>query len=494
MEEGMNLPAHKTKIVCTIGPASRDAGTIKKLIRSGMNVARLNFSHGNLDEHEQLIKTIRTVAAELGAPVAILADLPGPKIRVGRLLEEPLILSKGQIINLKSGSSPSRGAFIPVNYGRLPESVKRGSSIYISDGSILVKVLSVSGDEVQCRVVVGGELLSHKGINLPKSPVFMEAVSQTELDLVEFGINNGLSMFSVSFVERGSDIRKVKDVARTMGKEIHAIAKIERAQAIEHIDDILNEADGLMVARGDLGVEMPIEKVAIMQKSLITKANARHKPVITATQMLLSMTENTRPTRAESTDVANAILDGSDALMLSEETAIGSYPVQAVRMMARIASAAEKHRKTMVSVGAINENIFHQNPYPGISETVAMAVSKASRMAKPEYIVTPTLTGATALRMAQFKPDAWILSISPSPEVTEFLALSYGVYPFTMTPHCGPQNGPQNVLQNADWHRETLELFKKQGLGRSGDTVILTNGQYSPQHRSTDSMSVFMLE
>jgi pyruvate kinase len=474
----MTFPRQKTKIVCTIGPSSQQTSVIKRMIRAGMGVARLNFSHGTLDQHTRDIRTIRAAAAELDTDITILADLPGPKIRIGTLPVEPVLLQKNAMVTLTTERDPSPDK-IPVMYEGLQESVRPGSPVYVSDGSILLKVVTVSGKNVQCRVVIGGSLLSHKGINLPGAPILLEPVSQKELDLVRFGVENGVSVFSISFVERPADIVKVKEYARTLGREVSAIAKIERSRAVDNIDSILRAADGIMVARGDLGVETPIEEVPEVQKRLIRKANVLCKPVITATQMLLSMTENTRPTRAEATDVANAILDGTDAVMLSEETATGLYPVQTVAMMSRIAASAEKQRKDPSHSAPVWER--RKSDKGQISDILSLAVYDTARAAEPRFIVTPTLTGDTARRISRFRTASWILSFSPSPDVAAFLRLSYGVHPFVL------------ATNNTDWHETVVQFLKEKGLGRKGDVVILTHGQFSPGQRTTDSLSIFTL-
>ena len=479
--ERMTLPNHKTKIVCTIGPSSRNIGIIKRMIRAGMNVARLNFSHGDLDEHEGTIGMIRTASRELGWPVTILADLPGPKIRLGTLLTEPINLKKGDTVTLTTRNALATSADIPVLYERLPESVSPGSPIYVNDGAILLKVLRVSDCRVECRVVIGGLLRSHKGINLPGARIFAEPVSEKDLALVDFGLKQGIDVFCVSFVERQADIIKVKEFAKTSGKDIYVVAKIERSQAIANIDGILDAADGIMVARGDLGVEIPIEEIPVVQKKLIQRANMRCRPVITATQMLLSMTENTRPTRAESTDVANAILDGTDAVMLSEETAVGSYPVETVKMMAKIAAATERHRKRFLWTG---QQYGYGRELPGtsdISEVISRGVMEAACTARPRFVLTPTTTGATARRVSRFKLDPWILAFSRSRQVAAFLILSYGVFPSVLD------------AKGDDWHAEAIAFLKENGLGRSGDVAILTQGQFSPHHRTTDSMALITI-
>jgi len=309
----LQLAGHKTKIVCTIGPASRTELVIKKLIKSGMNVARLNLSHGTLEHHREDIRRIRSLAAQLERAVTILIDLPGPKIRIGKLQNEPLELRRGDNVTLTAQDILGTTSRIPVNYPQLPQSVAKGSLIYLNDGLLQLRVHEVSGDEVRCKVIIGGPLLSHKGLNLPRARIWRDPITEKDLDLVDFGLKEEVDTFGTSFVEKADDIRKVKEFARKRGKSIYVVAKIERAEAARNIDEILDTADAIMIARGDLGVQIPIEEVPGVQKKLIHKANLLGRPVITATQMLESMTENIRPTRAEVTDVANAILDGTDA-------------------------------------------------------------------------------------------------------------------------------------------------------------------------------------
>jgi pyruvate kinase len=338
----MNRIHSKTKLVCTIGPASRSDVMLEKLLLAGMNVARINFAHEKLERHADDIRRIRNASFKTKRPCQILADLPGPKIRVGDLKHEPVELVHGQEVWLTTQKIMGTVKRVPVNYAQLTQSVKKGSLVFLNDGFMQLQVLQVKGTEVKCRVLIGGPLLSHKGLNLPAAKLFVEPVTEQDLKFVEFGLGQGVDFFGVSFVERAADILKVRAFAHKMGKIIRTIAKIERSEAIRNIDSILKVTDGIMVARGDLGVEVPIEMVPVIQKRLIAKANWAGIPVITATQMLESMTHNIRPTRAEVTDVANAILDGTDGVMLSEETAIGEYPVETVDMMEKIAVSVEK--------------------------------------------------------------------------------------------------------------------------------------------------------
>lgn len=333
----------KTKIVCTIGPASRSVEKLTALMKAGMSVARLNFAHGTLGQHAADIENIRLAAVQAGVQCPIFIDLPGPKIRVGKLKHEPLDLKKGHVVWLNGRKLMS--VFhdsIPVDYPQLAQSVQKDSLIYLNDGFIQMRVLDMRHSAVKCEVLVGGSLLSHKGLNIPDGKIFVDPVTPEDLRFVDFGLEHGIDLFGVSFIETAADISKVKAYAREKGKKIRTIAKIERAEAVENLDKILRVTDMAMVARGDLGVQIPLENVPFAQKTIIQKGRQRGIPVITATQMLESMVHNVRPTRAEVSDVANAILDGTAAVMLSEETAIGEYPVETVAIMAKITAVAEK--------------------------------------------------------------------------------------------------------------------------------------------------------
>jgi pyruvate kinase len=336
----------KTKIVCTIGPVSRSEQKLSDLMRAGMGVARLNFAHGTLAQHAADIKNIREAAAREKVQCPILIDLPGPKIRVGKLKHEPLDLRKGHVIYLTSRKILRLfHESLPVDYPQLAQSVKKGSLIYLNDGFIQLRVEDIKTSVVKCEVLVGGSLLSYKGLNIPDGKLFVEPVTEQDLRYVDFGLEQGIDLFGVSFLETAEDILKVKTYAKKKGRKIHTVAKIERAEAVQNLDKILKVTDMVMVARGDLGVQIPLEEVPMVQKRIIRKARHRGVPVITATQMLESMVHNVRPTRAEVSDVANAILDGTTAVMLSEETAIGEYPVETVEMMAKIACSVETSRK-----------------------------------------------------------------------------------------------------------------------------------------------------
>ncbi|NLI34636.1 MAG: pyruvate kinase, partial [Deltaproteobacteria bacterium] len=322
----MTLPPNKTKIVCTIGPASRARDVMEKLLLAGMNIARLNFSHGDFSGHREVIEDLRAAAMTTGRRLAIMADLPGPKIRIGQFDTEPIDLNPGDHFSLTTEDIVGNAKRVSVTFTRLPQVVKPGDTLYLNDGLIQVEVDQVQGNDVHCRVVVGGELRSRKGLNLPGIDLGISAFTEHDHLCMKFALESGVDAVSQSFVENAADIQAVRDAAAALGYRPFIIAKIERARALNHLDDIIAATDAIMIARGDLGVELPIEEIPVVQKQIMRKANMWAKPVITATQMLESMTTNRRPTRAEATDVANAILDGTDAVMLSGESAMGQYP------------------------------------------------------------------------------------------------------------------------------------------------------------------------
>ena len=427
----MKLPAHKTKIVCTIGPASNSEAVLERLMLQGMNVARLNFAHGTVQGHKEDIRRIRAVSSRIERYCMIMADLPGPKIRIGKLRNEPLLLEKGNEVILTVKDLVGTANQIPVDYKRLPESVNPGSLIFLNDGFIQLQVEKVSGEEVFCRTVIGGPLLSYKGLSLPGVRIFADAVSDTDLEFVAFALQEGVDVFGVSFAETADDIRKVKAFAQKNGQSAYVVAKIERAEAIVNFDEIVTAADAIMIARGDLGVQIPLEDVPAVQKKLINKANLLGRPVITATQMLLSMTENIRPTRAEVSDVANAILDGTDAVMLSEETAIGRHPVEAVEMLAKIASSTEGERKAVQALADLPAH-FRTGAGSGnatVEDIFSLNAVESANVLNVRYILAHTHSKAVACFISRFKPDCWILSFSGDVKTNNFPALSYGVYP-----------------------------------------------------------------
>lgn len=466
----MHLPDNKTKIVCTIGPASSSEEVLNELIIEGMNVARLNFSHGSMEEQREVIRRIRKISAELNRIVAIMADLPGPKIRVGTFEKEPVFLKKGGQVILTSRDVIGTESLIPVNYDRLSHSVQAGKPVYLNDGFIQLQCTGIQGEDVYCDVVVGGPLSSNKGLNLPGARIFIDPVTKRDLEIVDFALDEGLHIFGVSFIESGEDIRKLREHATRRGNDIFIVSKIEREKAVRNIDSIIRESDGIMIARGDLGVEIPIQDVPIVQKDIIHKANLLSKPVITATQMLESMIENIRPTRAEATDVANAIIDGTDAIMLSAETAVGKYPLETVRIMVKIARSTEAWRSnTKEGLTLMKKALNRMNP--GVEDMISMQVNDALQVLPVRYVVTPTVSGKTARNVSRFRPDKWILAFSRNSQTCEQLALQYAVHPTFVS-----------ELKD-DWEIMVIDYLKKSGATGTGDMFILTQGQPSGRGR-----------
>ena len=478
----MRLPGHKTKIVATLGPASLKRKTIEAMIRAGMNVARLNFSHGTLEQHEKAVKLVREASERLGVPVAILGDLPGVKIRVGEIEGDSVTLRRWQTITLTTREVIGNEAVIPVEFKDFPKLVSKGDVIYLSDGFIALRVEEVRDTDVICKVIVGGTLFSHKGINVPKARLAIDAVTEKDLEFVEFSLEHGIDAVGISFVGSAYDVLKVRRFVDERSSKLFLIAKIERPDAVRNFEEIMTAADGVMVARGDLGVEMPIEKLPIVQKKLIKRANQAGKPVITATQMLESMTQEKLPTRAEVTDVANAILDGTDALMLSEETAVGKYPVDAVRIMARIAKTTETYRDSHWAARMVEwkmEEWKGSSTRKGtIKDAIARSIIEALSSIDVKYILTPTRTGQTARLIARFKPRQWVLAFVTDEWVGNTLMLSYGVYPFT-------------VKETSE--DEIIRLMTGLGLVGEGDTVLLTKGTPIGKTVGTNTIRIFQI-
>ena len=441
------LPAHKTKIVATIGPASESPEMLERLIRAGMDVARLNFSHGDFTGHAERIARIRAAARATGQRVAIMADLPGPKIRIGKLDPEPIELHPGDRFALTTEDIVGTAQRVSVSFARLPQVVKPGDRLFLNDGLVQLQVERVAGNDVQCRVGVGGELRSRKGLNLPGIDLGISAFTDHDRACLEFALQQGVDAVSQSFVETAADIDAVRAAAQAVGAQPFIIAKIERLGALQHFDEILKAADGIMVARGDLGVEVPLEEIAMTQKQLLAKANLAGKPVITATQMLESMVSSRLPTRAEATDVANAILDGTDCIMLSAESAMGHYPEEAVAMLVKIAAVTEA-RRPPARLREMRE-LCHQLLPSTAAEAIASVVEHALESVPCAAVFVPTHTGTTARMISRFKPLVWIAAFSRDPAVCQGLAFSYGVHPVDIAEE------PENWREYASrWLRE----------------------------------------
>jgi len=442
-----------------------------------MDVARLNFSHGTFDDHGRNIENLRAAARAAGRDVAILADLPGPKIRLGAIADEPIELEAGQAFTLTTEEvvgGPTR-AF--VSFPHLPRVTKPGDHLFVNDGLVQLEVEAVAGSEVRCRVVVGGEIRSRKGVNLPGLDLGISAFTEHDRRCLEFALRNGVDAVSQSFVESAEDLERVREAARALGHRPFVIAKIERARALERVDEILAAADGLMIARGDLGVEVPIEQIAVIQKSLMRKALRAGKPVITATQMLESMTHSRQPTRAESTDVANAILDGTDCVMLSAESASGMYPVESVATLARIAAATEPHRSRFELWERMRT--LRQEVDPDLYDLVSVAAEAVMEFDRSAVVVVPTGMGRTARSIARFRLPVWIAAVTPRDAVARRLMFSYGVH---------PELRPEPV---ADWNAFAREWTQSHGL--TGTMAVLVRGPSADGPRVNHAMELIDL-
>ena len=473
-----SLPPNKTKIVCTIGPASESQEVMEQMLLAGMNVARLNFSHGDFESHKRVIDTLRSASRATGRRVAIMADLSGPKMRIGKLKEEPVELRAGDTFTLTTKEIVGDATKASVSFSRLPKAVKPGDTLFLNDGFIQLEVTRVQGKDVHCKVMVGGELRSRKGLNLPGIDLGITAFTERDRECLQFAMEQGVDAVSQSFVESGKDIDAVRKAAKELGHTPFIIAKIERSRALERFDEILDSADGIMIARGDLGVEVPIEQIAVVQKDLMRRANMRAKPVITATQMLESMTSNRRPTRAEATDVANAILDGTDCVMLSGESAMGGYPVDAVAMLAKISAAIEPHRHQVTVKDMFQGLDLRGKLRP--AHLIAVGVEASLEYASPAAVFVPTRSGATARSIARFRLPAWVVAVSTQEPTCQALQFSHGVHPV-----------------HEDEHPEDWNAYVKQWLRAhkvQGSLVILTEGPSSKHPEANHRMEIIDLK
>ena len=468
----------KTKIVATIGPASSSAKILRQLVLSGVNVARLNFSHGTRETHKKIIEDIRKISLELDKPVAILQDLTGPRIRIGNLKDNRVFLKNGAVFKLTTDDILGDAGRISVNYKHLARDVKRGDAILIADGSIKAEVIGKSRTEISCRVKGGGFVSSKKGINLPSTKLKIPSLTAKDIKDLELGIKCNVDFIALSFVRSGRDIKNAKEIIRRKGASIPVIAKIEKPEAVENIDEIIECSDGLMVARGDLGVEIPLEEIPRVQKMIIRKTNLKGKPVITATQMLKSMVENPDPTRAEVTDVANSVLDGTDAMMLSEETAVGRYPVRAVRIMSKIAEKTEDY---------LPEEGFFYEQAAEEKETIPGAISRAACLAAlnlaAKVILIPTQSGYSAMQVSRFRPFQAIVAISPDIKTVRKLSLCCGVYPLLV----------ENFRDTDDMINKAKNISLAYGFVRKGDIVVMTAGLPAGKSGTTNIVKAFVI-
>jgi pyruvate kinase len=453
----------KTKIVCTIGPVSESLEMFKKLINGGMNVCRLNFSHGDFEEHGNRIKNVRQAAEELNKTVAILLDTKGPEIRTGKLKDDQKVeLVQDQFITLTTEEIIGDANRVHITYTDLPRDVRIGSTILIDDGLIGLEVVEKSFTDIKCRIVNGGLLGGKKGVNVPGVKINLPGITEKDANDIIFGIEQGVDFIAASFVRKASDVIEIREILeRHNATHIQIISKIENQEGVDNLDEILEVSDGLMVARGDLGVEIPAEDVPIVQKAMIKKCNQAGKPVITATMMLDSMQRNPRPTRAEASDVANAIFDGTDAVMLSGETAAGKYPLESVEMMARIAERAEsalEHREIFIRQSNAQQKT--------VTESISQAVANAALDLEAKAILTATESGYTARMVSKYRPKAPIIAVTPIDYVLRRLSLVWGVVPIKGE-HC------ETTDQLFD---HAVESSLKAGLVSLGDLVVITAG------------------
>ena len=466
----------RTKIVCTIGPATRSPEALRQLIEAGMNVARLNFSHGTHKEHAEVINSLRDIARELDTPLALLQDLSGPKVRVGKIAGNGVLLRPGAEITLTLDDVPGDEHQVNLPVPEIFEAVRAGTHLMLDDGLMELRVKSKRSDALVCEVVVGGTLTSHKGVNVPGVSLPIAAVTDKDLQDLRFGIAQRVDYVAASFVRTASDIAVLRGVCEAAKAKIPIIAKIEKHEAITNIDSIMEAVDGIMVARGDLGVEVPIDEVPIIQKMLIHKANRAGKPVITATQMLDSMIRNPRPTRAEVTDVANAIFDGTDAVMLSGETAVGLYPFETVRMMAKIAS----HTEGSLDFAKILDEKMRVDTGQSITGAIGQATCDIAQDLSCTAILTASATGRTARVVSRYRPRAPIICATNRQETYNRLALVWGVHP-VMVEIAGDSDGMMQAC---------IDAAEQTGIVKTDDVVVLTGGVPVGRPGSTNFLKI----
>ncbi len=451
----------KTKIVCTIGPATRSATAIRALVRAGMDVARLNFSHGTPDEHAEALERVRAASKRLGVPVAVLQDLSGPKVRLGEVRDGACVLKPRATVVLTAEDVVGNEQLLSVSYKRLAEEVRPRQPVLINDGAVRLRVIETDGTRVSCRVIVGGTVSSRKGVNLPKTKLSVGSLTAKDRADAAWGFEHGVDFFALSFVRTADDVKALRAIITKADKATPVIAKIEKREALRNLDEILRAADGVMVARGDLGVEINLADIPAAQKRIIAACNRTGKPVITATQMLESMVTNARPTRAEVTDVSNAIHDGTDAVMLSQETAIGAHPKAAVKMMAAIAERTERHFAPIV-----DEPITTGADKDAVADGLCHAVAVLARTARLDAIVACTTSGTTARLIARYRPRIPIFSVSPDPATVRELCLTWGVRPVETVRY--------KMVETMV--AKTIELLRARRCIRSGNRIALLAG------------------
>ncbi|HBV96692.1 MAG: pyruvate kinase [Peptococcaceae bacterium BICA1-7] len=465
----------RTKIVCTIGPSSEKVPVLMKMMLAGMNVARLNFSHGTHEEHLRRVESIREAASKTGRNIAIMLDTKGPEIRLGYMEKEPVLLEAGKRVTLTVNDEKGSESMLPVNYKGMPRDVCPGDRILIADGLIELRVIDKTRKTVDCEIINGGKLTSQKGVNLPGIVVNLPAVTDRDVDDILFAIKNDFDFIAASFIRKANDVLGIRQIVEESGANLNIIAKIESREGLNNLDEIIKVSDGIMVARGDLGVEIPVEEVPLVQKKIIEKCNRAGIPVITATQMLESMINNPRPTRAEASDVANAIFDGTDAIMLSGETAAGKYPLETIQTMVKIAIKAETSpnyeeitmRRSRSQACTVTDAISHATCT--ISEDLGAAA-----------IITSTETGHTSRMMSKYRPRSPVVAVTPEEKVLRKMALVWGVQPILV-----------NRTDNTDsMISEAIEASLKAGMINPGDLVVITAGVPVGVHGTTNLIKV----
>jgi len=452
----------KTKIVCTLGPATNDKETIKKVVNAGMNVARMNFSHGDHEEHKQRIDLVKDVEKETGKNVGLMLDTKGPEIRTGEMKGDKIQLEADTELVISKADVEGTTEKISVSYKELAQDMEIGNKILIDDGLIELEVTEIDGDDLVTRVVNGGEIGSRKGVNLPGVKVSLPALTEKDISDIRFGVTQGIHFIAASFVRKANDVIEIRKILEESGDEdVFIIAKIENQEGVENLDSILEVADGIMVARGDLGVEIPAEKVPIVQKIMIKKCNEASKPVITATQMLDSMIRNPRPTRAEASDVANAIYDGTDATMLSGESAAGKYPVESVKTMAQIAQEVENSESYKDKFAG-----KYEFAADSVTSAISLATCQTSEELGAEAIITSTGSGLTARTVSKYRPQTPIIAVTPNKRVLHQLAMTWGVSPLLAARSTTTDEMMDNAISTAVDHN----------LIKEGDLVTITAG------------------
>jgi pyruvate kinase len=471
----MNL-GKKTKIVCTIGPATESEEKLNALVEAGMNVMRLNFSHGDFAEHQNRIENLKKVTDNTGKTIAVMQDLGGPKIRIGEFEKGLATLVEGQEFILTTDEVMGNESKVSVNYKKLPKEVKVGGYVLLHDGKKKLQITDIKGNDVITKVIVGGEIKNKRGVNLPGAYLSISSITDKDRKDLEFGIKNQVDFIALSFVRRPSDITELRDILKAADSKAGIIAKIETPEALENIDEIINLADGLMVARGDLAIEIPAEEVPLVQKMLIQKCNSLGKPVITATQMLESMIKSPVPTRAEVSDIANAIIDGTDAIMLSEETTLGEFPVEAVEMMTRIATRVEKDVYTADTIAEYDDS-------HGITDITSQSAVLASHEVDARFIVALTESGRTARMLARYRPAERVVALTMTSAVARKLMLSFGCYPIVV----------ERFTTIDQIMSVVRDVALKEKIAAEGDKVVIVGGMPFGKIKETNMMLIEVL-